>query len=101
MFQSGDIAKWVWLKIKQEGLRRFWSIFHLQGSILVPGFLSHSQMGRSTLGSWYPAFLAGARERIVISPAVVGGHQVEGPQIEIHTLKVDPRGHSAQNVMFC
>ena len=30
---------WVWLKIKQEGLRRFWSMFPLtRVSILAPAF---------------------------------------------------------------
>ena len=37
---------WVWLKIKPEGLRRFWSMFPLTR---VPfwnfGFLSHSHVG--------------------------------------------------------
>ena len=31
-------AKWVWLKIKQEGLCGFWSMFPEQGSILAQVF---------------------------------------------------------------
>ena len=39
-FLSGyNLGMWVWLKIEQEGLRRFWSMFPLtKGSILVPVF---------------------------------------------------------------
>ena len=36
------LGRWVWLKIKQQGLRRFWSMFPL--TILGTGFLSHSQV---------------------------------------------------------
>ena len=36
---------WVWLKIKQEGLRRFWSMFPLtRASHFGTGFLSHSHV---------------------------------------------------------
>ena len=36
--------KWVWLKIKQVGLRRFWSMFPLTRVDFGSGFLSHSQI---------------------------------------------------------
>ena len=36
---------WLWLKIKQEGLRRSWSMFPLtRVPFCVPVFLSHSQL---------------------------------------------------------
>ena len=35
---------WVWLKIKQVGLRRFWSMFPLTRVEFGSGFLSHSRL---------------------------------------------------------
>ena len=38
-------VKWVWLKIKQGGLRRFWSMFLLtRATHFGTGFLSHSHV---------------------------------------------------------
>ena len=40
------LKKWVWLKIKHGGLRRFWyPYFHLPGFHSGTGFLSQSQVG--------------------------------------------------------
>ena len=39
-----DLFIWVWLKIKQEGLRRFWSMFPLARVDFGTGFLSHSHV---------------------------------------------------------
>ena len=36
--------KFMWLNIKQEGLRRFWSMFPLARVDFGAGFLSHSHM---------------------------------------------------------
>ena len=45
-----SLGKWLWLKIKEERLRGFWSMFPLTR---VPfwnsGFLSHSQMANNVL----------------------------------------------------
>ena len=38
------VAKWVWLKIKQEEFPRFWSMFPLTRVPFWCRFLSHSQM---------------------------------------------------------
>ena len=35
--------KWVWLKIEEPGLRRFWSVFYPSGQRMGPTCLSHSQ----------------------------------------------------------
>ena len=35
---------WVWLKLKQEGLRRFWSMFPLTRFHFGTGFLSHCHL---------------------------------------------------------
>ena len=36
---------WLWLRIKQEGLRRFWSMFSLARVDFGTGFVSHSHSG--------------------------------------------------------
>ena len=41
------LNKWVWLKIKREGLRRFWSMFPLtRATHFGTGFLSHTQISK-------------------------------------------------------
>ena len=40
------MLKWVWLKIKQEGLRRFWAMFPLTRVDFGTGLLSHNQNDR-------------------------------------------------------
>ena len=40
-------VSWLWLKIKQEGLRRLWPMFPLtRVAHFGTGFLSHSQLTR-------------------------------------------------------
>ena len=53
-------VKWEWLKIKQEGLRRFWSMFPLTRVPVSYRFFEHSQMGEPfargfgfSQGQWY------------------------------------------------
>ena len=46
---AGILWTWVWLKIKQEGLRRCWSMFPLTRVPFWTFFLSHSHMGRNQL----------------------------------------------------
>ena len=41
--KQASFPNWVWLKIKQEGLRRFGPCFHLPGFHFGTGLLSHSQ----------------------------------------------------------
>ena len=40
-------GRWVWLKIKQEGLRRFWSMFPLPGFHFGTGFVRHHPVGNT------------------------------------------------------
>ena len=50
-YEKSSINIWVWLKIKQAGLRRFWSMSPLTRATHfgIPGFLSHIHIS-STAG---------------------------------------------------
>ena len=51
----------VWLKIKQEGLRRFWSMFLLTRVDLGTGFLSHCHFVWEDAVAWDTVFFGGHR----------------------------------------